>query len=146
MDCHGQGEGERGVGAISTAWDGRCGCNRCCHRSTEVVRDRAQGVTRRCASNPSRIGAIAGSKDKEAVTGMPQCVTPHHTARLPSPASHAWSKSSQQAHAGCTEVFLMVCSNFIPRGTVQVYNVIFCLIVLKPLKEVSCIYWIQEPK
>ena len=28
---------------------------------------------------------------------------------------------------------------------IQENNVIFCLIVLKPLKEVPYIYWIQEP-
>ena len=61
-------------------------------------------------------------------------------------AGNMWSTLSQlaqwhiQAAQGCFNgLYLKEQFRF------QDNKVMFCLIVLKPLKEVLCIYWIQEP-
>ena len=117
-------------------------------------RDRARGVKGSCSSKPPPLGgtstedaAVAGTEDAAVASTQQtqqQCPRLHQTLTLPSPASpHVWSKSSGgtfRRHRGvCYGSFLE------EPFRLQDNNVTFCPIVLKPLKEVPCICWIQEP-
>ena len=60
MIMHGEEQGGRGVGAISTAGDSSCCCNCGCYR--------ARGVTECCTSDSSCLVCVTGTEDA-AVAG-----------------------------------------------------------------------------
>ena len=165
MITYGQEEGGRGDGTISTAGHGRCCCDRGGHRSTESLVEAwgaiCHEVSRGATHSIPQASAAWSAPKMQPWLAVPCTEDAAGASIMMRTRSHSVVASTRQWY--CRRRHHHMCglnrvnrpiqsaqgvfnaSNLEEPFRFQDDDVIFCLIVLKALKEVQYIYCMQEP-